>query len=432
MAQDQFQMTLDGQGIVQPDANAVFREAALADDVVLHELLHLAPFDPIAGAVAKAIVSYGVAGSNAPMVAPFGATGQVLLQPFRAVVGSRSAVSAAVGSALLNWNDVRSKVYAVTADNATLGQPVSFVPNTSGSPRWDVIYAQIAIDQNNPNVTRNVRAPGSAATLPPTSRSIVPSLTQAMTIGVQEGTPAASPVFPALPGDTVTANGTFYIPIAAVLIPSGFGATTIVLSEWIVMRAPIVPLSLAFGGVDSRPPNRLAAALATSAIQTWASSGTRPAQALPCTRQGGLKKRFGLDATTATPLIADAGVLDDAIDYRGRDFTVRCSVWPGATQFAWQPGATSGAIPQPTGATTLSQDGASMVDNSAAILGVTSRNAGVVFFANHAALAPVAAGANAIGLYVDLATGALRVFYQGTPGCLFIFTVEGTAPFDNL
>jgi hypothetical protein len=338
MAQDQQQITVDGQAVLKPDFNGPWQQSALADDVVLAEFLHLASFN--GSAVAKAIIPYTIPGANTPLVASNHASGSVFLQPFRAIVGSRTAVSATPGTPLLNWNDIRSRVYAITADNATLGGPVSFAANSSGQSRWDIVYVAIAVDQPNPTVSRNVRGPGSAVTAAPTPTPVVPSLTQVLTIGVQEGTPSASPAFPALPADTVTPTGTFYIPLAAVLIENGFSATTTVLTEWIYMMAPVVPLTSALGGIDSRPPSALSSALSAAALATWGSSGTRTSQALPCTRQGERRMKFGFDCTTASPLLGDTAVLDNSIDWRKRDILVTCRCNPGATQFASQPGST--------------------------------------------------------------------------------------------
>lgn len=430
MAEDQEQLTVDGQGVQQQDLNLAFREAALADDAVLAELLRLAPFNE--SAVAKAVVPYGVAGVNGAMVAPNGASGSVLLQPHRVVVGARTAVSATPGTATLNWKDVRSRAYAPTDDNATLGHKVSFVANASGNPRWDVVCMRFDVDQNGPTASRNVRAPGTSATVAPVATPVVPNLTQVLTPTIIQGTPASSPAVPAITADVPGATGTYYVPIAAVLIPNGFGATTTVLGEWIQMLAPIVPLSTAFGAVVARPPNRLSSALSSALMQTWGASGTRPTMALPCTRTGGVRMSFPFDATTATPPILDGAVLDDSMDWRGRTFTVKCSGRAGATQFATQHGAASGAIPQAGGgAVSTTQEGQSSEDDSAAVLGVGSRNAGVVFFAANAQLSLVNAGPNAIGLYVDLSTGALKLYYLGTPGQLLLFTVEATGALDN-
>ena len=80
----------------------------------------------------------------------------------------------------------------------------------------------------------------------------------------------------------------------------------------------------------------------------------------------------------------------------------------------------------------LVQSGQSYIDDSAVVLGVASRNAGVAFFANNANFSPIASGSNAIGFYVDLATGALKVYYLGTPGVPLYFVIEASAPFDNV
>lgn len=431
MANDIQQVTLDGQGLQIPDMNVPFRQAALAGDEVLAELLRLPPTSGTS--VAKGILPYAVQGSNVPLVAPNGASGAVYIQPFRVVVGPRTVPSATPGSALLAWNDVRSRVYAVTADDINLGLSQPFTPNSSGNPRWDIVYAAIAVDQDSADVTRNIRAPGSAPTDAPVPESVVPSLTQVVSVAVQPGTPAANPVFPALPADTVTATGTFYVPLAAVLIPDGFGSTTIVLSEWICMLAPVLPTTTALGGIDSRPPNMLAAGLPSALIQTWGASKVRPSQALPCTRQGGARRRFGFDATTSVPILTSGAVIDNSIDWRNRTFLVRGSYKVGATQFAWQPGATAGAIPLAAGMTTFVQESQSFVGDATLVTGIpSSPSAAVVFLASNANVPSIPADGSAVGFYVDLTTGHLSVYYQGTPGLLLIVTIDADAPFDNV
>lgn len=431
MANDQQQLTRDGQAVQQSDFNAVFREAALADDAVLAELLRLAPYGNGSNPVARAIIPFAVSGAFGlgPTVGPSAFDGSVRVMPFRAVLGTRSSIAGS--SALATWTDIRSRVYAVADTTSQLGHAQAFNPNVGSTPRWDVVYCRFDVDQNGPTVNRNVRAPGSLATDPPVSTPVVVNLTQTLTIGVAAGTAAASPVFPAIPTDNPSA-GTFYIALAAVRIPPGFGSTSFVTQEQICMLAPCVPLSAAFGAVTSGVPSGLSSGISVAIQQQWGASGVRPSSMVPCTKNGAVRMRFPIDATTASPLIADGGVLDNSIDWRKRDFTVRCSTKVGATQFAWQLGATSGALPQAGASTVAStQDGQSFLDDSAAVLEVASRNAGVVFFANNAVMSAIAAGSNAIGLYVDLSNGTLKVFYAGTPGVPLFFTLEASAPFDN-
>jgi hypothetical protein len=427
MATDKVQLTVDGEGIQQVDLNEAFTEAAFADDVVKADLLRLASFD--GSNVARCIVPYRVAGSNAAMVQPNGATGSVKVFPFTAVVGSRTSPTATPGSALLNWQDVRSSAYVVTDDDATLGHAVSFSANSSGNPRWDLVVLEFQVDQNNANVLRNVRSPGTPLSQAPVPTSVVPSTTQILSIVVQTGTPSANPAVPAPPSDTVTATGTFYLPLAAVYIPNGFGATTTVLTQWIQMRAPIMPLSAALGGVVERAPNQLAATPGSTVQQAW-GTGTRPPVARPCTMQGAVRLRFGFDATSSIPLILDQAVLDSSIDWRNREFRATVATWAGGTQFAWATGAASGAIPNVGASVTLMQQGQSYVDDSLAMLG-RSLGGGTILQATNANLSTIAAGANSFGLYVSLSDGALRVSYVGTPGPLLVITIEASDSFDN-
>jgi hypothetical protein len=149
--------------------------------------------------------------------------------------------------------------------------------------------------------------------------------------------------------------------------------------------------------------------------------------------QGGVRGHLPFDARS-TPLVADAGVLDATIDWRKRKFRVEAVSLVTAADFAWKPGAPPGAtLPQAGGGSVVSrQFGQSFEDDSAAVLGVSSRNAGVVFFANQSVMSTIASGSNAIGLYVDLSTGALKLYYLGTPGILLDFWIEATGPFDNV
>ncbi|HEY2509821.1 MAG TPA: hypothetical protein VGI39_03165 [Polyangiaceae bacterium] len=430
MSEDQYVLTDDGQGVVQSDLNAVFMEAALADDRLLAELLRLSPYS--GGGVSKCIVPYRVTGAAGAMVQPNGATGSVKVFPFRAVVGSRTVVSVAAGSALASWRDIRSKVYAASDDNENLGTEVSFAPNASGFPRWDLVYVQFIPDAATSNVLRNVRAPGSDPTDPPVETSLSVSTTQVLALSKVTGTAAASPLPPSLPADGLTSAGPFYIPLAFVLIPNGFTGSSIVLPTDIAPAAPIVALHELWGVRTSRAP-LASTGFGNTLLVTWGATRTRPSQYIPPTRTGGVRMRFPIDASgSGTPLIADAGILDLSRDWRNRDFTVTLAARPGATHFAWETGAAGAAIVPKAGSSTIrvTQEGQSYKNDSLDVLGV-DRGAGVVCFANNANFSPIAAGSNSIGLYVDMASGALKLWYQGTPGCLVMITVEAEDAYDN-
>lgn len=433
MAKDRNVFTFDGESWSQGDFLTLAGEGALADDSVLQELLRLAPYS--GSAVAKCIVPHRIAGSNGALVQPAGGTGSVRVMPFRAVTGTATAISSTAGTADLNWQDIRSRIFDTSSDNATIGALQPFGANSSGQPRWDLLYAQFQRDANNPNVTRNTRAPGTSQTAAPVPKSVVPSLTQIVSLGVVPGTTAVTPTIPPLPADGLSANGPFYFPLAAILIPPGFTPTSIITTPQIFMQAPLVELSSIWSGRTSRPASAIAEGLQTSLVNAWGASGAgtivRPPEALPCTMRGTVRRIFPLFANTPTPTIGDAGVVDLTIDWRKRKVSVRAECDPGAAQFAWQPGASAGAFPQPSAQLTRYETaGQAFYDNTTAVFGGMPRNGGVVFYANSSLWSAIGPGA-AIGLYVDLASGNLKLFYQGTPGGCMFFTIEAEDCFDN-
>ncbi len=106
MAEPQFQLVDNGQEVQQADFDLLGQTSGLADDRVLAEFLR---FPPYTGTVVKAIYPYGTStsASAATVSAPGTASGSVLINPFRAIVGSRTA---AATDALKSWRDVRSGV----------------------------------------------------------------------------------------------------------------------------------------------------------------------------------------------------------------------------------------------------------------------------------------------------------------------------------
>src|ERR1700736_4514807 len=205
MAEDRFALSVSGQELQKDDVNLVAKEAALADDRVLAELLRLAPFD--GARVTKAIVPFGHTGASGPTVAPNGAARSVLVSPFRAVIGSRTPVQAGAKD---TWRDIRSAIY--TGSPTSLTGTVAFAPNASPNSRWDLVYAAVAVDANGASLPRFAK---DAATKVVNLQTLVTTLTNPVTVGVVPGTPAPSPIAPAVPND---AGGTFYIPLSLVHI----------------------------------------------------------------------------------------------------------------------------------------------------------------------------------------------------------------------
>lgn len=309
------QIATNGQQIVTGDLNLVGETAALADDRVFAELFRLKPM--VGSTVSRAIVPNCAA--NRTLVNPNGASGSVSVQPFRAMIGSRSLVAS---GGLDNLRNVRSTV-AVGAN--TLAQSVAFANNGSGSARIDIVYAAVTIDANAGTTSRRVKDPSTGMV---TTTNINQYQQTTVTLGVITGTPSASP---AVPSGIADAGSVFYIPLALVRIPDGFNATSTVSHKDIIIYAPVIVPSA--GGNSISLPNKLnvpgsptmsAAALVKWANGSWtgvsAGTGTQPPAYLPTTAVGGetLMFYYQYDATNPSHEGVASGVIIDDRDWRGR------------------------------------------------------------------------------------------------------------------
>src|SRR5690606_5860161 len=183
--EEQFKAPLNGLEIHIEDVDLWSKNAALADDRVLAELLQLAPFT--AGEPAKAILPYGKA-----LVVPSGSDDStVRVRPFRAIVGSRDTV-ANIGHKD-NWHDVRSALHIPNVS----GQQYRNVQlsATASNNRWDLIWCRVEADIPSATKPRYVKSSGGTVI----SQNLIATKITTVTIGVNEGTEAASPVGPNLP-----------------------------------------------------------------------------------------------------------------------------------------------------------------------------------------------------------------------------------------
>ncbi len=437
MAEAIYQHQLDGQEVEQEDLNLIARTGGLADDRVLAELLRLTPGDGTN--VAKAILPFAHQGSNWGTVVPNGATATARVLPFRAIIGSRAAVATNPVDA---WRDIRSAVYAATTGMNALGAAVAFAPNTTGAPRWDLVYLAFTPDANGPSRTRYVRDPGTSAVSSPT---VVTTLLQQIAVLVAQGTPSATPVPPATPQD---GGGTYYIPLAYMRIDGAFNATSTFLPADILSIAPIVSLSRASGGVTLQPANQQFAvggsALTGDRVAAWATTKTRPSFFLPPDMIGGESRIIALDFSTGNPSHPMVlGVVDDSRDWRNRLFrwTVFAKATPTGTPggFAWTtPPPPQNQVPSAR-ALGVGQDlqfgfGQSFVNdvNDPPLAG------GLAML-----VSPAAPNANppsamsqvneTIGLLVDAADGKLKIYTRANanPRLIMLVWLEASAPYPN-
>lgn len=407
------QILNNGQSILVGDFNALGEAAALADDRVLAELFRLQPFD--GATVRRGIMPYNHAAWGAlQFVAPNGATGSVLVNPFRAFIGSRTAVGT---NAKANWRDTRS---AVGVGSTTLAQVVTFAANASGNPRWDMIYAAVAVDANSASVFRKVKDPTTKAIA---SASTVVTKVTTVALGVQAGTPGASPSWPAAPAD---AAGTYYIPLAYVRIPNGFTAGSTIAKTDIAEAAPTLALSSATGGSSLQIANRhftpeAANALTTAKVQTWGSTGTRPNMFLPPLMGGVDGLVVAVDLRTGVESHVTTGLVDSR-DWRGR--LARWTASIHTDDFPWAGG--TGHRAAMTGAAITDMVGNSGFGNT--MVGAASRMVAFLNGAHHAFMPDT----STIGIYCDnLDGGKLKVSYLNAPNVTAIFWIEFTPPWGN-
>jgi hypothetical protein len=354
----------------------------------------------------------------------------VNVSPFRVVVGSRDTV-ANIGPTK-NWNDLRSAIF--TGPNALSAQQ-PFGANPTNQARWDLVYAQLAVDAPGAQVSRYRKDPSTEQV---TVVQVAKSIVQSMSIAVLAGQPGGAK--PSLPPD---GGGTFFFPLANVRIPANFGPLSTVAPTDIEELILYVPLSLTMGASVLVPANhqyKEGGSVLSSAAFAWGSSGPRPGPVMPPTMSGCEGRLIAIDAQAAASANwshQSGGVVDDSRDWRNRIFRWHAIVNPSAQAiFPWD---RSGSPPAraigATGAGTQTPFQAFGFGQSFTPDGATECVPPL------AMTAPVAAqvtpnNANLpvqtyIALAVDPSSGALKVFINGTPGVRCFFWLEATGPYPN-
>lgn len=436
------QFAVDGQELEQDDVQAIIDNAAFADDHVFAELLRMLP--AFTSTPSRGIMPWafsGFAGGSLPtaLISPNGASGSVLVSPFRAFIGSRTLVGT---DAKLNLRDIRSAL-SVAAGSTSLTQVMSFAANSSGNPRWDLICAAVAIDANATTETRYVKDTTDDDATPQT---VVTQVATTVTLQVVAGTAAASPVPPAAPAD---ASGIYYIPLAYVRVPNGFGATSTVLTTDIATIAPLVGLNakasgagIAFEPIDSVSTGLLLAATSNAGWKAWGSTGTRPPAIMPSTARGGFSKEIAIDLSASGSSIAPTNnsAIDTSRDWRNRRFLILTTVGLQASslKFPWEGSADtlegSGTRGRPINAAN-----ASVCQAWTASASHFADTAGLNTYINsHATILQVLSTdyqcvsvSAPLDLVVDMTTGALAVSWSGSPAARYHIFIIATAQYEN-
>lgn len=418
----QYKFAQNGQELQQADVNLISKNASLADDRTLAEILRIAPYN---GTVSKLILPYGyqgVASGATGIVQSAGATGKIRIFPFRAIVGSRDTI-AGIGLRE-NFRDIRSAVFN-TDDGSGNPQTILLAANSSGNPRWDLVYAIVSIEQPLASLSRYIKDPVSKSV---SSGSVASNIATTVTVSVVTGTPGASPD---PTGTTLPTDGgsTYYIPIAYVRVPNGFSGISTVGHQDILTVTPVA------GASGLRPANHQykpdGTALTSARAGSWASSGTRPSYFIP-SEMTGTESRvvfMGLaDPSSANWSHLDATVVDDSIDWRNRFFKVTCKLNSTNVPSVWSTGVASGSVPR-SGQALVTDLGQSIYDDLSSFY-TTTNHGGVVCYFDHSSNT-VIASTMGLGLYVDQTTGALMALINGAPAVNAFFWVEATAAYPN-
>jgi hypothetical protein len=441
MAENALELSYSGQEVQYADINGLGTTAGLADDHLLAELLRLVPYN--GSQYAKAILPYGYRGQSSPATVQTSGSsnGSIIVNPFRAIVGSRNTVAASPtglstdSAALANWRDIRSGVFVGTA-STTLFKTIALAANSSGNPRWDLVYATISPDSNGPAVNRRVK---NATTGQIAVQSVEAYVNSPVTVAVVTGTPGATPALPTLPAD---GGGAFNIPLAYVAVANGFTTTTTIanseirsttgngISEFTDVKAGF-KAKPCNGNNDGNSAFNSGGSFAWNPASVPTAAYPRPAPWLPADMVGGgvyLAQIDNTNASSANWSHANLGVIDSSIDWRGRFFKITGLQAGSGEKFATDPTATSSSPTIPNGAANNIYSASPTVSLGASMVADTQLGVG---YSTVWMLASATLGYN-VGIVVQQSTGNL-LWVNAASGASdrFFFWIEVSAAFPN-
>lgn len=332
----QYIHSVDGQAFDENELNLVASEAALADDRLIAELFRCRPY--VGGAtpiVEKLVLPYRIEGTwgdvrnTSALVFPRLSTGQVLVFSFRAIIGSRST---SVPGA---WYEIRTGRYVGTLNGPTYSDALQLSP-TVASNRWDLVYAMVRVGLPTAAENRVVRTIAGVST-----QAIPLYQNNLVTLGVVEGTEAATPTLPSLPADDTPVAGCYYIPLAYVLVEHPFTAGSSVPRDNIREVAPVARLASSTGAMTSGPMNfGYAESSPLWTQREWSPSAGRPQEFLPSVMSGGTMRFLALDMSDATKSIAQDStvIIDSSIDWSRRIVWFLVYATRGGFDFGWMSG----------------------------------------------------------------------------------------------
>lgn len=429
--QPKYLHNVNGKEITESDVNTWSTAASAADDIVFAQLFRMAPF--LFG------VSKGIVPSKPGYtVLSTGTTDRsIIVWPFRAFVGSTTFASVDPRE---NWDGIRSQIYVNST--APVETTVALDSNSSGNPRWDLLYAKVNKDLTIDDNVRYVKSiTGTVISEGPTT--IINVVNTTVEIGVVKGTPANPPVVPSLPADV--SGTTYYIAVAAIRVSNG--STQIANTDIYDMCPNVLSLSEVTGACSSRPSSAMydltgsVMSKSTLGAGDWGFTGSRPNVFLPASFTGEESRWFLLDvqdaaATSNWSQVSDS-IVDSTIDWRNRFFVWQAQLGTG-TKFASEQGATfaDGFIPRADFQAWNLTDatfGMGMGQSFTNIIEESTPNKGFVAIINNQNFnnPGVIQGGTDIRLYVDYTNGNLKVKMAGFPQTKMVMKITASPQFAN-
>jgi hypothetical protein len=446
---------LSGAEVRDQDLILMSDDAALADDRVLWEMLRLLPGS---ATPQKGIVPYAASGARVPgagdgftaamhntaLVQGGTSDGSVRVMPFRAIVGSTTLFAS---SPIEKLRGIRS---GYLVGSSSLYTTVPIAANASGNPRWSLVYVAVSPDAAGDSTTLKVKALIGGAF---SDVSVLLNRITGTAIGVVDGATGSSPVRPSLPADGA---GTFYVPLAYLFIPTGFGASSQVHFYEIHESAPVLTVSSALGAPVLEPANQGYAigGVVDLAQNPNRNAANRTGAYLPSTMVGGVSRFILLQLGLSPVSHADGAVVDSSIDWRQRYFTWRVFVGAGttsATAFVSDRNGTGAAgvsTRAPSGfassglggpgVNTMTGWGQSFFNDYPSAVIATCSGVAVALGGKTAPADPSLPLVTALGntgndiiLYVESTTGSLILKKVGSPSGQVLIWLDATAQYSN-
>lgn len=392
----QVKITAEGDEAQLNDFNRLGEAAGLADDRVLAELFRFQP----QGTLQKVIIPQGTSDWSAPstlhstaLVQGNTADATIRVLPFRAIVSSLDTSS--------ELEVVRGSRSAIHVGGSNVWSQHAVAANVSANPRITLVYVALTPNANGVTESRYNRDPSSQII---TSNARVTYTTTTVAIGLVDG---ATGVTPARPTPPLDAAGTYYISLAFLWVPAGFGALSIVNRQQIEEVAPCISLHSSTGAITSAPANQQYAVNGSvDTHQTDSTQQYRNGAYTPSTAVGGAVRWIKIQLSVTPLSHASGDLVDNSIDWRFRMFKWDAFIKGGTTAAAGfaSDRRTTGVLPSPNtrGVTGVSQDsgwGQSFIDDT-----------------NEVVFPSPPAGAHGRACMLD----ATRVSNLGTPGSTYL------------